>query len=341
MSSHNIGCISYVTFYKWQINKVLFLRRERRDRASRVADPGGPGRIRGGGDDGSKTEAIRHALGHRDRLDSHARDGRAGLPRGRGRHVPDFLAESAADLIRHVCDYMLDSGTCIRPGETMATSPRHDVPLREGRAAPRPGRPLRRGAAPDRRCGALVRVLRAEGLRHELKVAGPRVARGPALPKAVPSRPPLPHFTESRGEDSLSLRLSGFPTSNGADHAGYGPAASRQLQAEAAIRDRSGDGVVNRRHNGLYLWGDTGVGKTYSIEETLAEAQERGIRSYRKLEGRCYPGRPLRAGEGLPGPHPLHRRRPDAGAGPALAADPPAPLRGRAASTPRRGRTSG
>lgn len=40
-----------------------------------------------------------------------------------GRGVPDFLAESAADLIRHVCDYMLDEMVRIKPGKTMETSP--------------------------------------------------------------------------------------------------------------------------------------------------------------------------------------------------------------------------
>ncbi|QDV36974.1 P-loop NTPase family protein [Tautonia plasticadhaerens] len=44
---------------------------------------------------------------------------------------------------------------------------------------------------------------------------------------------------------------------------------------------------VSRQRN--YVWGETGVGKTFSIERTLEEAQDRGIRSYRKLEGKCTP----------------------------------------------------
>ena len=47
-----------------------------------------------------------------------------GYPEVEARGVPDFLAESAADLIRHICDYMLDSNVRIQPGETMAVSPR-------------------------------------------------------------------------------------------------------------------------------------------------------------------------------------------------------------------------
>jgi hypothetical protein len=47
-----------------------------------------------------------------------------GYPEIEVRGVPDFLAESAAALIRHVCDYMLDEGVRIKPGETMETSPR-------------------------------------------------------------------------------------------------------------------------------------------------------------------------------------------------------------------------
>jgi hypothetical protein len=47
-----------------------------------------------------------------------------GYPEIEVREVPDFLAEFAAGLIRHVCDYMLDAGVRINPGETMATSDR-------------------------------------------------------------------------------------------------------------------------------------------------------------------------------------------------------------------------
>lgn len=60
-----------------------------------------------------------------------------GFPEVEVRHIPDFLAEPAADLIRHVCDYMLDTGTRIRPGETMETSPR--TRFRLVRAEPLPG----------------------------------------------------------------------------------------------------------------------------------------------------------------------------------------------------------
>lgn len=60
------------------------------------------------------------------------------------------------------------------------------------------------------------------------------------------------------------------------------------LRNQQMVVDRV-TGVVNRRHNGLYVWGETGVGKTYSIERTLEEAQRQGRRSYRKLEGKCTP----------------------------------------------------
>jgi hypothetical protein len=48
-------------------------------------------------------------------------------------------------------------------------------------------------------------------------------------------------------------------------------------------------GIINRRHNGLYVWGETGVGKTWNIEETLHGAQERCVRSHKKLTGKCTP----------------------------------------------------
>jgi hypothetical protein len=47
-----------------------------------------------------------------------------GYPDVEVRGVPDFLAEEAAELIGTVCSYMLDKAVCIKPGETMATSPR-------------------------------------------------------------------------------------------------------------------------------------------------------------------------------------------------------------------------
>ena len=46
-----------------------------------------------------------------------------GFPEIEVRDVPDFLAESAAALLRSVCNYMLDEAVHIKPGETMATSP--------------------------------------------------------------------------------------------------------------------------------------------------------------------------------------------------------------------------
>jgi hypothetical protein len=47
-----------------------------------------------------------------------------GLPELEVRHVPGFLWEDAGRLLRHVCDYMISTGTRIRAGETMDTSPR-------------------------------------------------------------------------------------------------------------------------------------------------------------------------------------------------------------------------
>jgi hypothetical protein len=60
------------------------------------------------------------------------------------------------------------------------------------------------------------------------------------------------------------------------------------LRNQQMVVDRV-TGIVNRRHNGLYVRGETGVGKTYSIERTLEEAQREGRRSYKKLEGKCTP----------------------------------------------------
>ena len=57
-------------------------------------------------------------------LHTHGMDS-LGLPELEVRHVPAFLAEDAAGLLRHVCDYMAESGVRIKPGETMATSPRN------------------------------------------------------------------------------------------------------------------------------------------------------------------------------------------------------------------------
>ena len=48
-------------------------------------------------------------------------------------------------------------------------------------------------------------------------------------------------------------------------------------QKQQTVIDRV-TGIINRRHSGLYVWGETGVGKTWNIEQTLEEAQERGVR---------------------------------------------------------------
>lgn len=47
---------------------------------------------------------------------------RLGLPELEIRDVQLFLAEPAGALLRHVCDYMHNSGTRVYDGETMATS---------------------------------------------------------------------------------------------------------------------------------------------------------------------------------------------------------------------------
>ena len=60
----------------------------------------------------------------------------------------------------------------------------------------------------------------------------------------------------------------------------------RQKQQTVIDRVR---GMINRRHNGLYVWGETGVGKTWNIEETLRSAQESGLRQFKKLAGNCSP----------------------------------------------------
>lgn len=47
-----------------------------------------------------------------------------GYPELEVRDAPSYLAEPAADLLRQIFEYMIDSKTRIKPGETMATSPR-------------------------------------------------------------------------------------------------------------------------------------------------------------------------------------------------------------------------
>jgi hypothetical protein len=56
-------------------------------------------------------------------LHTHGMDA-AGLPELEMRHVPAFLAEAAAGLLREVCDYMLETGRRIESGHTMSTSSR-------------------------------------------------------------------------------------------------------------------------------------------------------------------------------------------------------------------------
>ncbi len=59
-------------------------------------------------------------------------------------------------------------------------------------------------------------------------------------------------------------------------------------QKQQTVIDRV-TGIINRRHNGLYVWGETGTGKTWNIEETLTAAQAQGVRSYKKMAGKCTP----------------------------------------------------
>ena len=47
-----------------------------------------------------------------------------GLPELEVRDVPDFLAEDAARLLRHICNYMQTGGKLVQLGEVMETSPR-------------------------------------------------------------------------------------------------------------------------------------------------------------------------------------------------------------------------
>jgi hypothetical protein len=59
-------------------------------------------------------------------------------------------------------------------------------------------------------------------------------------------------------------------------------------QKQQTVIDRV-TGIINRRHSGLYVWGETGVGKSFNIEATLKDAQEQGMRSHKKLTGKCTP----------------------------------------------------
>ena len=69
-------------------------------------------------------------------IHTHGMAGR-GYPEVEVRGIPDFLAEPATALIRHVCDYMLDEGVRIKPGMTMEISPR--TRFRLIKADPLPG----------------------------------------------------------------------------------------------------------------------------------------------------------------------------------------------------------
>lgn len=80
-----------------------------------------PIRATGGGDGGNGID-FHHVIGT-GWIHTHGMAER-GFPELEVRHVPDFLAEPAASLLKHVCDYMLDTCTRIKPGEVMETSPR-------------------------------------------------------------------------------------------------------------------------------------------------------------------------------------------------------------------------
>ncbi len=54
---------------------------------------------------------------------------RFGLPDLEARDVPDFLMEPAAGLLRDLCDYMIQSGQAIHPGEYVQLSPQTTVTL--------------------------------------------------------------------------------------------------------------------------------------------------------------------------------------------------------------------
>lgn len=72
---------------------------------------------------GTKERVIFHWVIGSGWVHSHGMES-LGLPEVEVRDVPAFLAEAAADLLREVCDYMIESGKRIKPGETMALSQR-------------------------------------------------------------------------------------------------------------------------------------------------------------------------------------------------------------------------
>jgi hypothetical protein len=76
---------------------------------------------------GSDTKGWVHSHG----MDRHR------LPELEMRNVPAFLAEAAADILREVCRYMIESGKKVSVGETMAVSPQ--TAFRFVKADPIPG----------------------------------------------------------------------------------------------------------------------------------------------------------------------------------------------------------
>jgi hypothetical protein len=101
----------------------------------------------------------------------------------------------------------------------------------------------------------------------------------------------LKPFMNSRNPESRTdvFRLSGFPhikerTMKETDRQHF----DSYRQKQQTVIDRV-TGIINRRHNGLYVWGETGVGKTWNIEETLTAAQRDGLRPFNKLAGKCSP----------------------------------------------------
>jgi hypothetical protein len=62
---------------------------------------------------------------------------RLGLPELEMREVPAFLVEAAANILREVCDYMIDSGKKVSLGEMMAAS--KQTVFRFVKAEPMPG----------------------------------------------------------------------------------------------------------------------------------------------------------------------------------------------------------
>ena len=45
--------------------------------------------------------------------------------------------------------------------------------------------------------------------------------------------------------------------------------------------------LLNRRHNAFFCWGETGIGKSHNIRQTLLSAQNEGLRAVKFLTGRC------------------------------------------------------